>query len=182
MMSLRKRRSRRTKKVEGEAADALGARRLAASGAMPYGGQSSAGGDLLHAKALIEHKRTETATLSVKADWFDKVEKHASLRGKIPVLVICFDGPEKIEMAFFPLRYAQDRLPVPDRGLKMDGIESRRDCRSLTLTRVWVSSLLRAAREANEVLGLVMLPAEDNERSVWMGVSMEDARRLLDGE
>ena len=65
----------------------IGARRQPASGAIP-----GFPNDGIKNCYLIEIKSTEKQSLSVKREWMEVLEENAILIGKVPVLVLVFNG------------------------------------------------------------------------------------------
>lgn len=64
-------------------------------------------GDLATSDFWIEHKRTETGTMSIKKEWWLKVRQGAHDAGREPALLLTFDahGPSSkpIDLAVIPL-------------------------------------------------------------------------------
>jgi hypothetical protein len=58
-------------------------------------GAATDDGDLSTPEFLVEHKRTDNKSMSIKRDWLDKVREGASRVGKDPALVITFERPAK---------------------------------------------------------------------------------------
>ena len=88
-------RSRKTRKTENRVAEAVGGRRLRGSGAGRVSskpqGNISQGFDIQHAAFTIEHKRTEKKSMSVKAEWLDKIRHRARMEGKSPCVILTYE-------------------------------------------------------------------------------------------
>ena len=84
----------RSKKHELRIAKLLGGRRLPNSGGARrsrWDANQSQGGDIETAMHIVECKRTETKSMSVKREWWTKVCEGAALRRKLPALVLTFE-------------------------------------------------------------------------------------------
>jgi hypothetical protein len=84
---------RRSKRHEDRIATALHGRRIPRSGGLAWSewDKKTAGGDIKSAEYLIEHKRTENASMSIKLDWLVKVREGAAAASKEPALAITFE-------------------------------------------------------------------------------------------
>jgi hypothetical protein len=90
-------RFRRSKKHEERVAGVLGGKRLPRSGGLAWSRSdaTTAGGDLKTEVALVEHKRTENQSISLKKEWLHKVAAAAKRSNKDPAIVITFE--EKLQ-------------------------------------------------------------------------------------
>lgn len=79
----------KSRRQEDRVAKGLGGRRQPASGALPI---PSLKGDIQEDSFLIEAKRTNAKSLSVKAEWLMKIEAEAEAVGKLPALSIEIGG------------------------------------------------------------------------------------------
>jgi len=93
-------RAKRSRKQEQRVADRLGGRRLPANGAKSISRWSTSKvlntnptqkGDLSCREFHIEHKRTETDTMSIKREWVRKVSEGARFAGKDPAVIVTFE-------------------------------------------------------------------------------------------
>jgi len=89
-------RKRKSREQEERVAKGLGGKRQPASGALPdYGFK----GDIRETDFLIEAKRTNAQSISVKSEWLLKIESEADRLGKLPALSLeigkMFPGMEK---------------------------------------------------------------------------------------
>lgn len=86
-------RYRRSRKHETRVGTALGGKRLPRSGGLAWSkhDKTTAGGDVCTPIALVEHKRTEKQSLSLKLEWLQKVEAAARRLHKDPAVVITFE-------------------------------------------------------------------------------------------
>ncbi len=160
--------------MENAAAQALGARRLPASGSKPYAGAQTAGADLVHPKALIEHKRTEKDVLQLQLRWLEVVRIAALRVGKAPALAVRFSNAD-LEMLFLPARYVLFRREL--QTLKVTGYETTHH--SIPLH----SEAVRAAFQTEPPkVGAIFLSfrASDPEHGRWLGLSFLEARTLLE--
>ena len=115
-------RAKRSKKHELRLAARLGGKRLPMSGAKqatrtayrPTTSTSgrteivTAQGDIVLPDVLIEHKRTETGTMSIKREWWEKVAEGAKASGKEPMLLLTFEyknrpSAKPIDLVTIPL-------------------------------------------------------------------------------
>lgn len=82
-------RSRRkdSERQEKRCAASLGGKRRPASGAMEF-----RKGDVACRLILVECKRTQGRSLSLKAEWLDKISREALAEGKEPVLHVEIQG------------------------------------------------------------------------------------------
>ena len=95
----------RSRKNEDRVAAKMGGRRLPGSGGKYWSkydtgegvgfGMATDDGDLATPEFLVEHKRTDNKSMSIKRDWLDKVKEGATRVGKDPALVITFERPAK---------------------------------------------------------------------------------------
>jgi len=102
-------RYKRSQKHEQRLATKLGGKRLPQSGAKKLSkyairSQTDLGrraetitlnGDLTIGDFWVEHKRTETATMSIKKDWWLKVCEGARAAGQDPALFVTFEEPKR---------------------------------------------------------------------------------------
>lgn len=85
----------KSRKQEDRVAKKVHGRRQPGSGSIP---SEHLKGDIKHDDFLIEAKRTNAKSLSVKGDWLLKIEDEARLLDKIPALSIEIGGiPPTIE-------------------------------------------------------------------------------------
>jgi hypothetical protein len=98
-------RAKRSQKHENRLANRLGGKRLPMSGAKQASRTSfrpttstsgkteivTAQGDIALPDVLIEHKRTDTGTMSIKREWWEKVAEGAKASGKEPALLLTFE-------------------------------------------------------------------------------------------
>jgi hypothetical protein len=114
-------RYKRSQKHEERLATKLGGRRLPQSGAKrlsKYALRAQTGsdrpetitlnGDLTIGDFWVEHKRTETETMSIKKEWWLKVREGAAAADQEPALFITFETPHKpkskpIDLVVIPL-------------------------------------------------------------------------------
>jgi hypothetical protein len=115
-------RFKRSKKHENRLASQLGGKRLPQSGAKRLskhviGAQTSLdskpatitqNGDLALPDFWVEHKRTDTGTMSIKKEWWLKIREGAREAGREPALLITFETPQSpsskpIDLAVIPL-------------------------------------------------------------------------------
>lgn len=99
-------RFKRSKKHENRLASRLGGKRLPQSGAKKFSkytlrAQTSLSetpstvtmnGDLALKDFWVEHKRTDTATMSIKKDWWLKVRDGAIAADREPALILTFEN------------------------------------------------------------------------------------------
>lgn len=95
----------RSRKNEDRVASKMGGRRLPGSGGKYWSkydtgegvgfGMATDDGDLATPEFLVEHKRTDNKSMSIKREWLDKVSEGAARVGKDPALVITFERPAK---------------------------------------------------------------------------------------
>lgn len=84
----RNRRLRHSRAQESATARSVGGRTTPASGALPM-----AGGDVRSDAYLVENKRTDKLSMSLKREWLDKVKVQAAQKGIDPLIGIEFgDG------------------------------------------------------------------------------------------
>lgn len=82
-----------SKQHEQRLARELGGRRLPNSGGArrsKWDQYASQGGDIETEMLLVEHKYTADDAISLKQDWWRKVEEGAARQDKVPALVITF--------------------------------------------------------------------------------------------
>lgn len=115
-------RFKRSKKHENRLAERLGGKRLARSGAKPLsrysiGAQTSLdqkpdtitqNGDLALPDYWVEHKRTDTGTMSIKRDWWEKIRDGARQAARTPMLIVTFEkqsspSSKPIDLVLLPL-------------------------------------------------------------------------------
>lgn len=115
-------RFKRSKKHENRLANRLGGKRLPQSGAKRLSkyavkAQTSLdqkpetitqNGDLALTDFWVEHKRTDTGTMSIKREWWEKVRDGAREAGREPSLIITFEKPNSpsskpIDLVLIPL-------------------------------------------------------------------------------
>lgn len=115
-------RFKRSKKHENRLASRLGGKRLPQSGAKRLSkyalrAQTSLdhkpetitqNGDLALPDFWVEHKRTDTATMSIKREWWEKVRDGAREAGREPAILITFEkhhspSSKPIDLALIPL-------------------------------------------------------------------------------
>lgn len=115
-------RAKRSTKHENRLATRLGGKRLPMSGAKQAGKYAlrpttstqerteivTANGDIALPDFLVEHKRTETASLSLKREWWEKVLEGARSTGKEPAILLTFEfrgrpSAKPIDLAVIPL-------------------------------------------------------------------------------
>lgn len=115
-------RFKRSKKHENRLATRLGGKRLPQSGAKRLSkyavkAQTSLdqkpetitqNGDLALTDFWVEHKRTDTGTMSIKREWWEKVRDGAREAGREPSLIITFEKPNSpaskpIDLVLIPL-------------------------------------------------------------------------------
>jgi hypothetical protein len=115
-------RYKRSKKHEERLAKRLGGRRLPQSGAKQASKSAFAAQMSLERKAArvtlngdfdigdfwVEHKRTETDTISIKREWWLKVSDGARSEGKEPAIMVTFErkakpGTKPIDLVLIPL-------------------------------------------------------------------------------
>ena len=115
-------RFKRSKAHENRLASDLGGKRLPQSGAkrlsrFSVSAQTSLSqtpptitlnGDLATADFWIEHKRTDTGTMSIKKEWWLKVKEGARQAAKEPALIITFEqrsspSSKPIDLVLIPL-------------------------------------------------------------------------------
>ena len=72
---------------EHRVADRTGGRRVPGSGSSPY-----SKGDVRLPEFLVECKKTEKASISIKHSWLEKITKEAEALGKEPALAIEIQG------------------------------------------------------------------------------------------
>jgi hypothetical protein len=96
-----------SKQHELRLARELGGRRLANSGGArrsKWDQYSSQGGDIETEAHVIEHKHTKKDSISIKKEWWKKVEEGATRQEKLPALVITFvSGGDCLDLAVVPL-------------------------------------------------------------------------------
>jgi hypothetical protein len=80
---------RKSRKQEERVAKRVGGRRQPASGALPV---PSLKGDIREDRFLIEAKRTDAKSLSIKSEWLMKIESQAEAVGKLPAVSIEIAG------------------------------------------------------------------------------------------
>lgn len=107
----------RSRKNEDRIASKMGGRRLPGSGGKYWSkydtgegvgfGMATDDGDLATPEFLVEHKRTDNKSISIKREWLDKVRDGATRVGKDPALVITFERPAK------PGSPAEDWIVMP---------------------------------------------------------------------
>lgn len=90
----------RSKQHEHRIADELGGRRVARSGGMPWssydeknreGKTLTNGGDIKTPELMVEHKRTDMQSMSLKREWLDGVKQGAKMALRDPAIVITFE-------------------------------------------------------------------------------------------
>jgi len=93
------RRVDKSKKHETRVAATYGGRRLAASGAAPFGrrDRNTAGADVTSELLLMQHKGTERNSLSIQREWLFEITTEAARRSKYPALVITFDAETRVD-------------------------------------------------------------------------------------
>lgn len=79
----------KSRKQEERVAKRLGARRQPGSGSLPVPGLK---GDIKEDHFLIEAKRTDAKSISIKSSWLAKIEAEAAAVGKFPALSIEIGG------------------------------------------------------------------------------------------
>lgn len=101
-------RARRSKKHENRIANQLAGKRLPRSGGLQWSAsdKSTLGGDIATPSYIIEHKRTQAESMSIKKEWLLKVKEGATKHGKEPMLVITFETPN-------PANPNEDWVAVP---------------------------------------------------------------------
>ena len=84
---------KRSKKHETRLGERLGGKRIPRSGGLSWSkwDSTTAGGDISVPDFHIEHKRTETKSMSVQSEWLDKVKDGARRAGKDAALAITFE-------------------------------------------------------------------------------------------
>jgi hypothetical protein len=80
---------KKSRKQEDRVAKGVGGRRQPGSGALP---NPAFKGDVRHDSFLVETKRTDAKSISVKAAWLIKIEAEARMLDKIPALSIEIGG------------------------------------------------------------------------------------------
>jgi hypothetical protein len=115
-------RFKRSKKHENRLASRLGGRRLPQSGAKRLSKYTlraqtdlsktpetiTQNGDLALPDFWVEHKRTETGTMSIKKDWWLKVKEGAKAADREPALIVTFEekaspSSKPIDLVLIPL-------------------------------------------------------------------------------
>lgn len=115
-------RFKRSKAHENRLASSLGGKRLPQSGAKrlsrySVGAQTSLedrpstitlNGDLATGDFWIEHKRTDTGTMSIKKEWWLKVKEGARQANKEPALIVTFEqrsspSAKPLDLVLIPL-------------------------------------------------------------------------------
>lgn len=128
-------RYKRSQKHENRLASKLGGKRLPQSGAkrlskyairaQEYVGHKPStitlNGDLTIGDFWVEHKRTETATMSIKRDWWEKVCDGARAAGQDPALFVTFE--KKASPSSKPIDLVLIPLDVFERMRKLAGGE-----------------------------------------------------------
>ena len=98
-------RFKRSKKHENRLASRLGGRRLPQSGAKRLSSHAlraqtsldekpetiTLNGDLSLPDFWVEHKRTETGTMSIKREWWEKLLEGSRTAGREPALLVTFE-------------------------------------------------------------------------------------------
>ena len=82
----------------GQKSERRTAKRLGGTGRPGSGAVEGAKGDIMLTEFLVENKCTEHRSISLKADWLDKISREARAEGKAPALAIQFtdkDGKSK---------------------------------------------------------------------------------------
>jgi len=72
------------------------------------GGKVGLSADVSCKKLLIEAKRTDKKSISIKGDWLLKLEAEADLAGRVPCLCVEIGGMKKLgtkEWAMVPMEY-----------------------------------------------------------------------------
>jgi hypothetical protein len=87
-------RYKRSQKHEDRISEALHGKRLPRSGGLSWSKwdkKKTAGGDLRNAEFLIEHKRTDNESMSIKKEWLAKVREGAASVLRDPAVIITFE-------------------------------------------------------------------------------------------
>jgi hypothetical protein len=106
-------RYKRSTKEEDLFARRIGGRRLPRSGGLAWSSSdpTTAGGDVKSSELLIEHKRVEpdTGTLKLKRGWLKKVTEAAKRGNLIPALGVTFESPHghEREWVLLPLSFVE---------------------------------------------------------------------------
>lgn len=82
---------KKSDKQERRVAKALGGKTQKASGSMDFHK-----GDVKTIELLVEAKRTEKDSLSVKKEWLTKISREAMAYNKVPALSIEFENTDKL--------------------------------------------------------------------------------------
>lgn len=106
-------RSKRSTKEEHLFANRLGGERLPRSGGLAWSKDdpTTAGGDVKSEELLVEHKRVEpdTGSIRVKRGWLRKVSEAAQRGNRVPALGISFESPQghDREWVMLPLSFVE---------------------------------------------------------------------------
>lgn len=98
----------KSKKQEDRVAKKLGGKRQKASGALPFHK-----GDVKTVELLIEAKRTDNASMSIKREWLEKITMEAAVSSKTPAVSIEFEGTHPLvdkDWIMVPSRFFQELL------------------------------------------------------------------------
>lgn len=97
---------KKSQKQEKRVAKSLGGKVQKGSGSVPFHK-----GDIKTTELLVEAKRTDKDSMSVKKEWFEKVTREAMAYNKIPALSIEFENTERY--------VSKDWVAVPVKFLNM---------------------------------------------------------------
>ena len=111
----------KSKQQENKIAERLGGSVQRASGAV-----SGHRGDIKLPEMLLEAKRTDQESFSIKKDWFEKISKEALINHKVPGLVIEFGSVDFLvekNWIAIPVKFFEELLEIAREKEKEDADE-----------------------------------------------------------